>query len=103
MSDELRAKLNDDLLRNTAWDDLKLHAYRGVVFVVRGRAIVDVAIAIAEDDTSQVEVWIGDGTLMRPTADELSRWMREKAVFAALIIQPFVLVQEEVSDPEKTN
>ena len=101
MKEELRAKLNEDLLRHASWEDMRPHVIRGVVFVVQGLPLVDAAVALATDDRAIVEGWTADQTLRRPTQPEVARWAEEKTEFAALIIDPFVLVQEE--QPEENH
>lgn len=95
---DLRTKLASELLRHAAWEDVRPHVIRQVVFVVRGLALVDVGEGLANDDRAKVATWIAEGTLARPTRDELERWASEHVTFATLIVTPFVLVQEE-SEP----
>ncbi len=98
MSEDIRQKLAGELLRYAAWEDVRPHIIRGVVFVVRGVPLVDVGAALATDDRPRVEGLIEAGQLTRPAPEDLERWVEIKAQFAALIVSPFVLIQEEVEN-----
>ena len=87
--------LKEKILRNAHFDILEPHMRRRSVFVVRQLQLEDVGGAIAEDDSEQVANWMEDGTLARPTIDEVIRWHESKTKFTVLVVQPFVLVQEE--------
>lgn len=89
MSD-LRDKLTQDILSAAPWDALRPHAQN--LIVVDGVSLVDAGEALAEDDTDTVEQWLSDGTLRRPTADQLETWDDDEPRFVALIVQPWVLI-----------
>lgn len=72
------------------------HAARGGLFFVdAAEDIVEVALAIAENRTADVESLVATRKLRRPEADELARFEREpdSTSFRFIIVQPFVLAQ----------
>lgn len=98
MSDEIRKKLAGELLRYAAWEDVRPHIIRDVVFVVRGVPLIDVGTALATDNRAAVQALLESGQLAKPIPEDLQRWVESKTQFAALIVSPFVLIQEEVEN-----
>ena len=100
MSDEVREKLEDELAEVT-WRDVRAHVERDSVILVDPQLdLVDVAVAVAGDDTDQVGAWIEEGRMAKPNADQLN--FLEKHLdkpFRLLIARPFLLVQETGDDP----
>jgi hypothetical protein len=94
MSD-LRAELAETV-DEAQWEWLQPHAKRDAVLVVdRQLDLVDVGMAIANDNVASVQQWIGQNLLAKPSSAQLSTWADNPAQrFSALIIQPYVLVQE---------
>jgi hypothetical protein len=57
--------------------------------------IVEVGVAIAQDQTQSVQQWIQQEQLQKPSANQLSLWNAQPSkAFNTLIVQPYVLVQE---------
>lgn len=93
MSLLLREKLATELY-SAYWRDLSAHALRDTVFLVGSTVeILDAGEALAANDTDKVRQWIADGSLSRPSREQLDTWQPGK-IFACLIVQPFVLIQE---------
>lgn len=94
MSD-LRAELTE-MLDEAEWEWLIPHAKRdAVVVVVPGLDLVEVGLAIANDNTSIVQRWISERQIYKPSPEQISDWDREQTHrFNALIVQPYVLVQD---------
>ncbi len=56
--------------------------------------LLDVAVAVAEDDSTLVQDWIAQQLIYKPSPQDLSTWNSEPSKqFTTLIVQPFVLVQ----------
>lgn len=92
--DLLRAKLNLDTAR-LGWVELERHFARGVVVRVRpGFDLVEAAFQIARNNTATVQAWLADGTLAQASLDDAQRWHGCRQVFWAVVVAPFVLVQE---------
>lgn len=97
--DAIRAKL-EETLSPVLGSDLGAHLKRDGVFVVAvGHSLVACGIAIATDDSASVAVWLTNGTLRRPTAHERDSWpVDETRQWNAVVVQPFVLVQEIIAN-----
>jgi hypothetical protein len=74
---------------------LAQHTARGGLFLVTGASLADVASAIAQNRTKEVEAYIEGGELKRPSAEEHERFSKdpEAYTFSFVIVQPFVLAQ----------
>jgi hypothetical protein len=94
MSD-IRAELTE-MLDEAEWDWLAPHARRDLVILVAlGLDLVEVGMAIATDDTPRIQRWIDEALIKKPSPAQLSVWNQNQSKrFQALIVQPYVLVQE---------
>lgn len=77
------------------WKDLRIHLQRDSIIIVADELdLVDVAVAVTDDDKGEVEGWIAGGQLVKPTAEQADAWESElEKPFRLLIVQPFILVQ----------
>ena len=91
---EMVEKFKQDLAE-VCWKDLRIHLQRDAIIIVAAELdLVDVATVVAKDDKVKVANWIGEGQLVKPTAEQINAW--ESALekpFRVLIVQPFILVQ----------
>ncbi|MCM1982176.1 DUF2288 domain-containing protein [Lyngbya confervoides] len=87
------SQLAEDLAL-VSWSDLKPHANRDALVVVHPTLdLVAVATAIAQDQVSQVQHWIQEGLIQKPTLDQLQHWNEQpQTLFPTLIVQPYVLI-----------
>jgi hypothetical protein len=94
MSD-LRAELTE-MLDEAEWEWLMPHVKRdAVVIVTPDLDLIDVGIAIANDNTTAVQRWISEQQIYKPSPAQISVWEQEQSHrFQALIVQPYVLVQD---------
>jgi len=121
----LRSHL-EDLVDVAQWGWLSDLAKQGkVLLLAPNLEIVEVGLALAEDDISKVHDWLADGWLYPPSEEQILAWdlqtaenlknidenVKEPAknleslstnlisapVFRSLIIQPFVLAKEKVN------
>jgi hypothetical protein len=85
-----------DLLDEAEMDWLQPHLDREVVvWVDDSLDLVEVGMAIAQDDANTVRRWIEEQFLMKPDADRMAQW--EPSIrFLALIVQPYVLIQSRI-------
>jgi len=77
------------------WRELRSHALANRIFLV-GPAVelLDVAVAVARDATSEVATWTRGGDLGRPSQEQMTAWEETPALaFRCVIVAPFVLVQ----------
>jgi hypothetical protein len=91
--EDLRQSLIE-LLDEAELDWLQVHLKREVVvWVDTSLDLVDVGMAIAQDDSNIVRRWIEEQFLIKPDADRVAKW-RPDIRFRALIVQPYVLIQD---------
>jgi len=95
MEEDLKTQLSDSV-DEAEWEWLIPHVKRDAVVIVdRQLDLLDVGAAIAEDRVSSVQSWIDEQQIYKPTAEQVSAWNGDQSKrFHALIVQPFVLVQE---------
>ncbi|MEM8614314.1 MAG: DUF2288 domain-containing protein [Cyanobacteria bacterium P01_H01_bin.105] len=96
MSQELRQDLAN-MVGPIQWNWLKPHIARdAVVFVDPQLDLVEVGIALTNDNVQSVQRWIGEQLIMKPTKDQLQTWgvTGPSNPLQSLIVQPYVLVQE---------
>ena len=94
-SEELkRGKIVSETAR-IPWKDLQRHFAGGRVLYVAGDLdLVDAAFAVQQDDLKTVTNWT-EQQLMAPVSDDQAkRWYEADAVLWAVVIKPWVLVQE---------
>jgi hypothetical protein len=91
----LKEKLEQDVA-DISWKELQVHAKRDAIIVIKDELeLSTVAVAIAEDNTTSVQKWIGEEAIAKPTAQQLTDWNQNpEKQFVALIVQPFVVVKE---------
>ncbi len=83
-----------------AWSDLVRHFARGVVIkVVEGRDLVEVADAMARDDTELMRSWLSDKSVARASDDDARDWSAREPDFWCVVTAPWVLVQEYSEKP----
>ena len=96
-NDSLGARLN----RQTAtikWSELQPFFARGqAVRVETGLDLIEVASAFAEDQVEQVKRWMQDNRVAAVTEQEAAAWSGDDAVVWAVVVAPWVLVQERLS------
>ncbi|MDG0968366.1 MAG: DUF2288 domain-containing protein [Porticoccaceae bacterium] len=91
---ELRDRLNRETAK-ISWHELQKHYAAGSVMGVRDEAdLIQVAVAFHFDDRTQVEEWLGKGTLFEVDDSRALKWYTNRAEHWAVVIPPFVLVQE---------
>lgn len=76
------------------WEALIPHSQRdSIIFVQEGLNLVEVGVAIAQDETTKVQAWIAEQLIHKPTAQQLSHWNQDLTqLFDAVIVQPYVLI-----------
>ena len=94
-STNLHSELTE-MMGPVTWDLLKPHIQRDAVIVVNSQLdLVEVGEAIASNRTQTVERWISEQLIHKPTAEQLVIWNSEDKNFVSLIVQPYVLVQDQ--------
>ncbi|MEO1428101.1 MAG: DUF2288 domain-containing protein [Cyanobacteria bacterium J06633_8] len=95
---DLRSQL-DENLDEAEWEWLIPHVQRDSVIVVATELdLLDVGEAIASDRATEVQNWIDEALISKPSAVQMGEWnMQKEKRFNTLIVQPFVLVQEKAA------
>ncbi len=93
----LRVKLNRETGR-IAWRELQRYYAQGRAVAVDPRLdLVEVALRLAQDDVERVARWMRRGEI-GPVSDPQARvWYQREALLWAVVVSPWVLVQERVS------
>jgi hypothetical protein len=91
---ELLAKLNLETGRLT-WREVERHFARGVVVKVGAQLdLVEVAMHMASDDKAVMTRWLESGHVARAATDDAIGWNDRQSTFWAVVVAPWVLVQE---------
>ncbi len=92
---DIKERLSQDVA-SIPWKDLLPHAKRDAVIVVSETLnLLDVGAAIAQDNTAAVSTWIANKSIAKPSSQQLTDWNGDlEKQFTTLILQPFVIVQE---------
>jgi len=78
-----------------SWDELVRHFARGVVICVEPENdLVDMAERLVKDQADEVGDLVEQGLLHRAQDEDAIRWTRETPEFWAVVVAPWVLVQE---------
>lgn len=93
-TNELIARLNGETAK-IEWHQLQKHYATGSVISVEiGFDLIKVAIALHQDDTAQVKRWLTEGLLSEVSDQQAQAWYDQNSLVWALVIPPFILVQE---------
>ncbi|WP_263322271.1 DUF2288 domain-containing protein [Endozoicomonas sp. Mp262] len=90
----LKAKLNMET-SVIAWKELQRFFASGMVLRVDGQLdLVEVGCQISLDNKQQVEQWLMEGSLRQVQDQEARKWFEEDTALWALVVRPWVLVQD---------
>lgn len=92
--EDLRIKLNRETAK-IGWDELqKFYAKGMVVCVAKEMDLIDVACEFSRDNKPVVEPWLQAGCVARATDEQALAWHDGDAVVWAVVVAPWVLVQD---------
>lgn len=92
MPTDLHKKLREEL-GVASWRMLQPHHKRGALLLLASDLdMVEVAVAIAQDQVPAIQAWLSSGHLGRPSAEHITLWDQAGASFHFLIVQPYVLI-----------
>lgn len=93
--EDLKTQLSENLAE-AVWEWLRpLSESQSVVVVMSGLNLLEVGEALASDQVNLVQRWLTEKMIYKPSPEELALWNDTPSkLFQALIVQPFVLVQE---------
>jgi hypothetical protein len=90
----LKEKLNQETARIN-WEELQRYYASGTVVAVKpGCDLIDVACHFANDNKLEVESLMKLGTVFQPTDIKVRDWHDRQAAHWAVVIAPWILVQE---------
>jgi len=77
------------------WQELQRHFARGVVITVNNELdLVEVAFKFTRDDKETIETWLDKKLVSRASDDDAKHWEKTNASFWAIVVAPWVIVQE---------
>jgi hypothetical protein len=92
---ELRLKVNRETAR-LPWTELLKHFAAGtVVWVADSLDLVDVAVRVSHDDKANITQWMNAGLLAKVSDQQAQGWLESNAELWAVVVSPFILVQQE--------
>jgi hypothetical protein len=90
----LIARLNSETAK-IDWHELQKHYAAGNVLGVASNAdLIKVAIEFHRDNATQIQQWLQDSSLFEVSDQQALDWYNSNCQLWALVIPPFVLVQE---------
>lgn len=91
---DLRIKLNSETAR-IGWTELERHFARGVVLAVAAELdLIEVAHAMARDDSAALAAWLKSGQVRKAEAEQARDWHARQAEFWTVVVAPWVVIQE---------
>lgn len=91
----LRTKLNGETAK-AAWAEMQRHHARGVVVrVASDLDLIDVAVAMAQDDGGRINQWMQAGQVDKVSDDQARDWLARNPDLWTVVVAPWVLVQEK--------
>lgn len=89
-----RQKLNLETAQ-IKWSELQTYFAGGkVVQVKSGINLLDAAEAMAEDNKEKFKLWMSEGKIEMTSDEQAKIWFEEDATVWAVVVRPFVLVQD---------
>lgn len=90
----LIARLNSETAK-ISWIELQKHYASGNVLGVAPSAdLIKAAIALNQDNAPQIQIWLRDKSVFEISDQQAMDWFENQTILWALVIPPFVLVQE---------
>jgi hypothetical protein len=93
----LKAKIISETARINWLELQKFYAAGSVVQVSAELDLVDVAFAFSQDDKAAVENWLQAGLVDRVGDAQAQLWVEQKAELWAVVISPWILVQDKAA------
>lgn len=90
----LRAKLTLETAK-VGWGELQPFFARGqTLWVSPNLDLIDIAVAVSNDDVQRIEQWQQRGELSGITDDIAKDWLQRDPALWSVVVIPWVLVQE---------
>ena len=95
-NEDLKMRLNRETAK-ISWLELqKFYAAGNVVAVAGGTDLLQVAEALHSDQVEQFQQWLASGQVFKVDDSQAQHWFDSKSTHWAVVVAPFVLVQEIV-------
>ena len=89
----LKAKLNLETAQ-VAWTELqRFFAQGSVIWLDDTLDLIEVAHAIADDDSQAIKAWMEDRNLAQVSDDQAQYWLEQDIWLWSVVIRPLILVQ----------
>lgn len=89
----LHAKLNQETA-SIAWSELSRWFASGMVIAVSPDLdLIDVAAAMARDDTAAFSQWMSAQRIAKVTGEQARIWLEQDRQVWAIVVKPWILVQ----------
>jgi hypothetical protein len=90
--------LEQELCRETAkvnWADIEpFFANGSLITVDNSLDLIKVAVAITEDDSVNMQVWMADNLVLNTNDQMALNWQQSDSLLWVVVVKPWVLVQE---------
>ena len=98
---ELSARLNRETGK-IPWAELQRFYARGeLILVDKTLDLIQVASQISLDNKEALEQWMGQGLVQKANDQHALSWTEQQPYLWAVVVAPWVLVQEVASKPDK--
>jgi hypothetical protein len=89
----LRGKINSETAR-ISWKELQRYFAGGYTLEVDiSLDLVEVAYQMQQDNSTQVEEWLGNNLLRQVSSQHARQWHNDDALLWSCVVKPWVLVQ----------
>ncbi len=92
--DLLRTKINQETAKIPWIDLLRFFARGRVILVSRGLDLVEVAALASDDRAAEIEARMSEGKIAEVTDEQARHWLEVDALLWAVVVKPWVFVQE---------
>ena len=80
-----------------SWSWLRPHEKRKILFQVAEKLdLIEVAIAVAEDQAGKVKSWLENDDLLQPSLKQVAKWEKSGGLFSGIIVKPYVFFKEKL-------
>ena len=95
--DLIKAKIVSETARINWLELQKFYAAGSVITVEPQLDLVEVAFAFSLDNKAAVADWLASGAVNRTSEQQAALWYQQQAELWAVVISPWVLVQDKAS------
>ncbi|WP_067581745.1 DUF2288 domain-containing protein [Endozoicomonas ascidiicola] len=92
-----KTKLNHET-SSIGWSELQRYFAQGLVlYVDKTLDLIDVGYQMSVDNKATIEQWLKEGSLAQVSDEQALHWNDNDQEFWAVVVRPWVLVQEKVN------